>query len=141
MWVCQLLRFSCSPTSTTQINTTKLVLQQKIYDETSARKHIESWTCLNLVPIIGSACLLISELDTQALLVVFTVACGAIVNFFMTYSNHLYGCVFYDVCSLILNGPHIHQSNLGVQLRKPTTQDTSTLLVLITMCYLKHTQL
>ena len=64
-----LVRFSCPPTSTHQIYTTKLVLHQQITDETSANQTtdetspIENQTSSDLVTVIGSAYMLISKLD------------------------------------------------------------------------------
>ena len=56
---CYLVRLSCSPTSTAQIYTTKLMSHQETHNETYVKNQIQNQTSLDLVKGIRSACLLI----------------------------------------------------------------------------------
>jgi hypothetical protein len=55
---------SCSSTPIDYIHTTKLVLHQQTYNETSTKNRIENQTSPYLDIIIGSVCLSIPSLDT-----------------------------------------------------------------------------
>jgi hypothetical protein len=54
--------FSCSPTSTDFVYTTKFVLQANLR-RTICKHRIEKRASSNLVMVIGSACLLVFQLD------------------------------------------------------------------------------
>ena len=62
-----MVQFSHSPTSTDQTYTTKLALHQQTYNETYAKSGLKIGPLFDLDMVIGSACLLISKLDTQVL--------------------------------------------------------------------------
>ena len=56
-----------------------------VYDESSSTttttKRIEIWSTFDLVMVNGSARMLIFEMDTQVLPIMFTIECGIINNF------------------------------------------------------------
>ena len=70
-----------------------------------SRNWIENQTSL----VIDSAHLLTPWLNTEVLLLVFTIECRVVVNMWRSIPISFKTCVFYDVCSLILTEPHTNQ--------------------------------
>ena len=72
------VRFSCSPTSTNYIYTTKLLLHSQIYNETSTNFRLKFRTSPDLVMDFESAHFVDSLTEYITLPIVFTVKCRAI---------------------------------------------------------------
>ena len=121
---CLLVCFSCSPTSTDYIHT--IYINIDIYNVALAilwwnicKYRIENWTSLALVMIIGSACLLLCELHTEVLPIVFGIECRVVINIWrrslISFKHVSLRCLLCD--------PHrtTYRSNVGVRLRKATT--------------------
>ena len=85
----------------------------------------------HILRFIGSACLLISWMDTLILTIVFTIECREVINITwhcpISFKHVSLWCLFFDPCRIT------YQSNvLGVRLRKEATSDPSTILWMFT---------
>lgn len=106
---CDLVCFSCSPTYTYHIYTTKFVLHQQTYDETCLKSGLKNQISLDLVMVIIKMhvcwfleCIhksshMCSLLSVDQLLI------------FEDVVQNLSDICLYDVCSLIVTEPHTNQ--------------------------------